>query len=262
MRGATRHTITGLAAVVGIGVAAACSSGPSKADTTKASARSVVTSSEGEIALPNDPYTPASVSGVGRITGLVPPTEVLALDSTAHECAGSADTSPRDTTDNGDAVVWLSGISQGKPPTSEKRTEIISVNCELEPRVQSLVAGTTVDVFNDDHALHRLVFTRLGTNDTITVMPFTNAGEIVPSEKLAKTPGVIEVHCKQHPWTHGYITVFDNPYFAVADRKGRFEIDSVPAGHYTLNTWVPGWKAPRAQPVDVSADGTLKLQLN
>ena len=249
-------------AIVAIGFAAACSSGSSKPDATSAKSHTVVTSSEGEIALPNAPYTPASVSSVGRITGLVPPAEALALDSSTHECAGSADTSPRDTTDNGDAIVWISGIAQGKPPTEEKRTEIISVNCELEPRVQSLVTGTTVDVFNDDHALHRLVFTRLGTNDTITVMPFTNAGEIVPTQQLTKTPGVIEIQCKQHPWTHGYIAVFDNPYFAVADRTGRFEIDSLPAGHYTLNSWVPGWKSPRAQPVDVSAGGTLKLQLN
>lgn len=248
-------------AIVGIGLAA-CADGSSKAATAKATSKGVVTSTEGgEIALPNDPYTPANVSRVGRITGILPSTQALALDSTTPECVGSADKSPRDTTDNGDAVVWLTGISQGKAPTSEKRTEIISVNCELEPRVQSIVTGTTVDVFNDDHALHRLVFTKLGTNDTIIVMPFTNSGEIVPTEKLTKAPGVIEIRCKQHPWTHGYLTVFDNPYFAVADRKGRFEIDSVPAGHYTLNTWVPGWKAPRTQPIDVAAAGTVQLTL-
>ena len=254
-------------ALIGIMLAAmgaaamACTSDTPK-DPQHASAHRDTASSGGEIALPNDPYTPTSVTSVGRITGSVPAAEALALDSTGtHDCQGSGDTSPRDTTDNGDAVVWLSGITQGKPPTAEKRTEIISVNCELEPRVQAIVAGTTVDIFNDDHALHRLVFTRLGTEDTLALMPFTNEGEIVPSDKLGKTPGMIAIRCKQHPWTHGYLAVFDNPYFAVVDRKGRFEIDSVPVGHYTLNTWVPGWKTPRTQLVDISPGGTVQLQL-
>ena len=46
-----------------------------------------------------------------------------------------------------------------------------------------------MNVFNDEKALHKLVFTKVGTHDTLAVMPFFNAGQMVASEKLAKTSG-------------------------------------------------------------------------
>ena len=101
-----------------------------------------------------------------------------------------------------------------------------------------------MNVFNDDRLLHRLVFVRAGTHDTLAVMPFFNDGQIVASEKLAKKPGIVAVTCALHPWTHGYIAVFDHPYFAVTDKSGRFAIDSIAPGTYKVMLWHEGMGEP------------------
>ena len=40
--------------------------------------------------------------------------------------------------------------------------------------------------------------------------------------------------CDVHPWMFAYVSVFDNPYFAVTGPDGHFKIANVPPGKYTL----------------------------
>ena len=102
---------------------------------------------------------------------------------------------------------------------------------------------------------------RLGTHDTLTVMPFTNSGEVVPSERLAKSPGVVEVECAIHPRERAYITAFDSPYFAIADPSGAFTIDSVPPGAYRVMAWAPGMTKPIEATAQVAAGGSATVRL-
>ena len=123
------------------------------------------------------------------------------------------------------------------------------------------MAGSTLNVFNDDRELHRLVFTRLGTNDTLTRMPFYDDGEVVASERVARATGVVEVQCTRHPWMRAYIAVFEHPYFAMTERDGRFKIDSLPPGKYRLMVWRPGLAKPVEQQVSVNAAGEAKAEI-
>jgi hypothetical protein len=47
----------------------------------------------------------------------------------------------------------------------------------------------------------------------------------------------LELNCRTHPWSSGSIHVFDHPYFAVSAATGRFVLDSIPPGTYTMRTW-------------------------
>jgi len=47
----------------------------------------------------------------------------------------------------------------------------------------------------------------------------------------------IAVECNIHPWMKGWIRVFDHPYFAVTDDRGRFEFKNAPAGEFKLKIW-------------------------
>ena len=152
-------------------------------------------------------------------------------------------------------------MSAGKPFPIEKRAELSSDDCVLDPIVQAAVVGTTFNVYNDDKEIHRFIFTRAGTHDTLTVMPFFNSGQVVASELLAKVPGVVDVQCVRHPWMHGYIAVFNQPYFAVTDEKGAFAIDSLPPGRHTLLAWREGMASPTSQVVQVAANGSAKVDL-
>ena len=158
-------------------------------------------------------------------------------------------------------VVWIKDIATGKPYPIEKRAELSSDDCVLDPPVEAAVVGTTFNVFNDDKEIHRLVFTREGTHDTLAVMPFFNSGQVVASERLAKVPGIVDVQCVRHPWMHTYIAVFNHPYFAVTDEKGTFAIDSLPPGTYTMLAWREGMASPSSQVVQVAANGSATVYL-
>jgi hypothetical protein len=158
-------------------------------------------------------------------------------------------------------IVWVANVKTGKAMPVEKRAELSSDDCLLDPRVQAVTVGTTINVVNDDKMLHRLVFTKLGTHDTLTVTPFFNAGQMVASERLAKTTGIVEVRCVQHPLTRAYIAVFDHPYFAVTGNNGAFKIDSLPPGTYKMMVWREGAAKPVEQQIQIAAGGTAKVDL-
>ena len=259
------------AAVLACAVIAACSRDSAPAQRVGSARKSAVTktddSAAGSVDLSSGDYKPSTLSSVGNVAGTIkldgtPP--VNAPDITVDEkvCGTKAESPVVSSAKTGGlagAIVWIADVTTGKPFPIEKRSEVSSEKCALDPRIQAVVVGSTVNVFNDDKLLHTLVFVRVGTHDTLTKMPFFNEGQVVASERIAKTPGIVEIRCEQHPWTRGYIAVFDHPYFAVTEDDGSFKIDSLPPGKYTVNVWHEGMTKPATQTVQVAANGTSKV---
>ena len=125
-----------------------------------------------------------------------------------------------------------------------------------------MVTGTTINVSSHDHALLTSRFYREGAGTPVDEIWTTDAGQIVPSEKIASAPGIVEARSVQQPWTRGYIAVFDHPYFAVADEKGAFTIDSLPPGTYTVKVWHERLGKPSEQRVVVGTGGSGRLDLS
>lgn len=211
------------------------------------------------------PYTVANLSSVGSVAGTLKVLDSASFgDSVAAsvpECAprGRGPAPLPASRRFGNTIVWIADAKSGKPLSIEKRAELSSDNCLLDPRVQAITVGTTVNVINDDKVLHKLIFTKFGTHDTLTVTPFFNSGQIVATERLAKTPGMVEVRCVEHPWERGYIAVFGHPYFAVTEDNGSFKIDSLAPGSYKLMMWREGLAKPTEQQVQVTAGGTATI---
>jgi hypothetical protein len=157
-----------------------------------------------------------------------------------------------------ETVFWLDGIREGKALPRERRYDLASSNCGLAPRMQGVVVGGAINVFNSAGA-HRLVFVRAGTTDTLQTMPFVNDGSLVATDRLTRTPGIVEVRCTAHPKETAYIAVFDHPYFGVAHSGEKVMMDSLPAGDYRLMTWHEGMVAPSAVPARVGASGQTDL---
>jgi hypothetical protein len=130
--------------------------------------------------------------------------------------------------------------------------------------VQAVVAGTTVNVRNEDRLAHTTRFIRAGgagTGDTLAIVPLTDDGQVVPNEHIAAKAGMIAVSCAQHPWTRGFIAVFESPYFAVTDNAGTFRIDSVPPGKYHLIAWHERGRTQVEQDVEVRPQAESRADL-
>jgi hypothetical protein len=218
-------------------------------------------SAAGSVELGGGAYKPGVLASSGSISGTIKlngaaRNDIVQLPDDVSICGKTAPGAVT-ATDKGlsNTVVWIADVQVGKPLPVERRIDLSSEDCGLDPRVQATIVGTTTNVTNDDKLLHKLVFTLIGSHDTLTKMPFFNAGQVVASERLARKAGIVEVRCLMHPWTRGYIAVFDHPYFAVTGADGSFKIDSLPPGTYKLMVWHEGADKAVEQQVQVTAGG-------
>lgn len=259
-----------VAALLALGVLAACSDGSplSRRNGSRISVTAKTDdSAAGSVDLGNANYTVSPVAHGGKVSGTIrldgaPPIDSDVVTRDQRICGTHATGRITATADGlADVLVWVADVKSGKALPVDKRVELDSQECLLDPRVQASVIGSTVNVFNDDRLLHRLVFLRAGTHDTLVVMPFFNDGQIVASERLTKRPGIVAVTCTMHPWTHGYIAVFDHPYYDVTEKDGKFSIDSLPPGSYKLMVWHEGMSAPIERKFSVDAGGTQTVDV-
>lgn len=122
------------------------------------------------------------------------------------------------------------------------------------PHVLPILVGTTVEWPNMDEIYHN-VFCMAETK------PFDLG--LYSSDQPAKRvvfdkPGQADVFCSIHTKMHAIVLVLTNPWFALADAKGRFTIRDVPAGTYQLRAWherVPG----QTKEIHVPAEGEVQV---
>jgi hypothetical protein len=137
-----------------------------------------------------------------------------------------------------DTVIALEDIPQGKaasahPPTLDNR------GCVMIPHVQAVMVGTEMVIHNSDPFLHT---TRGRLPDFKQAFNLVFPKGTPAKEQKIRFPGVIAVTCDTHAHMRAYVLSFEHPYFAVTDGDGRFQIDQVPAGLYTLKAWHEGWR--------------------
>lgn len=105
-------------------------------------------------------------------------------------------------------------------------------NCVFEPHVVVVPAGGTVNFLNSDRLLHN-VRGRAEAN-----RPFNRAqpkGRTV-SVKFDE-PETVRIDCDLHSWMRAWVVVASHSFYAVTDAAGRFVLENVPPGTYTLRVW-------------------------
>jgi Polysaccharide lyase family 4, domain II len=192
------------------------------------------------------PYKVVAVSGGGTIAGTVdfdgtPPAPTVIRPTSDQNICGASITEKNlamSGTRVGGALVWLTDIRSGKAFPLQRRFELTNDNCTLDPYVQVISTNGTLNVSNDDRALHTDRFINVGTGEIEAIAPFNDDGEVVPVDKLNE-PAEIEVVCEQHPFTHGWLAVLDHPYYAQTSASGAFTIEGIPPGTYHIRAWHP-----------------------
>ncbi|MFL5561342.1 MAG: carboxypeptidase regulatory-like domain-containing protein [Gemmatimonadaceae bacterium] len=228
-------------AVLTLGVTAGCGRGDdAAADSTGNPARHPAFRSSVD-----GGYSVVPIASPGRVSGTITVGGDIPADTLVHPTS-DVTTCGTELTDatidhNGPllagAVVWLDGVRAGKALPLVRRYDVINEGCLVVPRVQAAVVGGTINVRSLDPVTHRTRLVRTGETKPVALVTETDEGQVVPLDHALEVAGQIEVSCDQHPWTRGYIAVFDHPYFAVTTGSGAFSFDSVPPGTYTLKVW-------------------------
>ena len=134
------------------------------------------------------------------------------------------------------SVVYLETAPRGAFEQNESRRVTMDQRNEtFVPHVLAITAGTTVDFPNSDHLYHN-VFSLSKTR------PFDLGRYAAGRSKSVRfdRPGIVRVFCDIHSHMSAFILVFSHPFFSVTDATGRYRIDDVPPGSYTLVAWNEG----------------------
>lgn len=160
------------------------------------------------------------------------------------------------------AVVYLASPPPGLPPPPPRPATLEVRGLTYVTPFQIVHAGDPMVARSLDPVLHTLQLSLLGQPER-SARPLPPSGAAVPVS--LSRPGLHRLTCANHRSEEGWLLVLDHPYSAVADDRGRFQLDQVPAGPVTLVALsLAGTAGPRTleQAVDVPPGGTSTLTLD
>ncbi len=130
-------------------------------------------------------------------------------------------------------------------------------NKTFVPHVLAIVAGSTVEFPNSDRTYHN-VFSLSKTKS------FDLGRYAVGRSKSVRfdRPGIVRVFCDIHSHMSAFILVFAHRYFAVAGEDGRYRLDGIPPGSYTVMTWNESAPLDAQRVVIPEGGGEVELNVN
>ncbi|MEJ2169722.1 MAG: hypothetical protein P8X90_29815 [Desulfobacterales bacterium] len=195
---------------------------------------------------------------------------LLPLNAFAGAIKGKVDVQGLRTPDN--VVVYITKMPTKDVDLSKTKFVMDQRNLEFVPHVLPVPVGASVVFPNNDQVAHN-VFSMSRTKTF-------NLGSYKPGESktvVFDKAGIVELRCDVHAEMAAYILVMENPYFAVTDKNGNFEIPderylqqaglevpgALPSGKYVVKTWHEKLKTQKSTVVvpdkgDVTVDFKLK----
>lgn len=178
------------------------------------------------------PCSAASISGIVKITG----------------SASAAD-----------VVVYIQQ-APGTFTVPAKPVGMDQKQMQFIPHVLPIVVGTKVAFLNSDPTPHN-VFSPDYEKYNLGSWPQGQTKDYAFA-KCAKFPCVYTQLCRVHPEMEGYVVVLQNPFFAVTDKTGHYQIEGVPPGSYTVAVWHAKAKAqPKPLTVEAAKPATVDFTL-
>lgn len=131
------------------------------------------------------------------------------------------------------AIITLLGPVKGHPPSKPlQNAKIIQKNFQFEPQLLVVPINSKVEFPNMDTEFHNVFsYSKIKRFDLGRYHKGESKGVIF------KKPGVGKIYCEIHEWMRAAIIVVENPFYAVADSEGNYEIKNIPPGTYEFLIW-------------------------
>jgi plastocyanin len=184
-----------------------------------------------------DPATTGSISGTIAFSGVAPKRAPIDMDmdmgcSLAGKEPNLAEAVIASQGKLQNVFVYVeSGLEGYATPTPSEPAVLDQIGCRYVPHVMGLVAGQTLKILNSDSTMHNVhPVPQKNQQWNESQMPKAD-----PKERTFNNPELmLPITCNQHPWMKMYVNVVGNPFFAVSDGAGKFSIQGLPPGTYTI----------------------------
>jgi plastocyanin len=138
-----------------------------------------------------------------------------------------------DAADRRASVVYLERAPRGAfGEPDERRVRINQRNERFVPHLVAVTVGSIVDFPNNDRTYHNVF--------SLSDVKSFDLGRYAAGQSKSvrfDRPGIVRVFCDIHSHMSAFVLVFAHRFFAVTDADGRFRIDNVPSGTYTVVMW-------------------------
>jgi len=152
------------------------------------------------------------------------------------------------------AVVYLEGSFNN--PANLPVKQVAQKDLAFVPGLLAVQVGTKVEFPNLEKDTYHNIF-------SYSPAKRFDLGRYRPDEKpvpsqVFDVAGLITLRCDIHEHMRGLLLVLATPHFATTDENGRFRLNGLPAGHYTLKAWVDS-RTTRERVVDLKPGSTLHV---
>jgi hypothetical protein len=185
-----------------------------------------------------------SVIGVVRLKGDPSVAEQITCTQNSNVCGTTKPSCRLSVGKNAgvaNTIIFLDGITQGKKKSDSTLYLLNQQNCEYAPHIMIMPVGARLEIVNNDPILHNVhTYTEDKESRSLFNIAQPIKGLHLKPRPFTK-PGLLSATCDAgHPWMSAHIMVADHPYYTVTDKDGKFTLDKIPPGNYTLRLWHEG----------------------
>src|SRR5262245_42742365 len=136
------------------------------------------------------------------------------------------------------AIVYFETAPKGAFESEEREdvhAQMDQRNETFVPHLLAITVGTTVDFPNDDRTYHNAF--------SLSKAKRFDLGRYAAGRSKSvrfDRPRVVLALCEIHSHMNAFVLVFTHRFVGVTDADGRYQIDRVPPGTYTLVAWIEG----------------------
>ncbi|HEX3435511.1 MAG TPA: carboxypeptidase regulatory-like domain-containing protein [Pseudacidobacterium sp.] len=181
--------------------------------------------------------TAGTISGTVHFSGTMPAPVLIDMAQDPACNIGAANYSEQYVGKNGglqNAFIYVKdGLGNKLYPIPSTPVVMDQKNCRYVPHVIGVMTGQPVRFTNSDPTMHNVhMVPTVSSNQTVDIsQPPTGAADM---RTFHDTELMMPVRCNNHPWMQAFINVVSNPFYAVSDTDGHFEIKGLPPGTYTI----------------------------